>query len=365
MNVTIISSFDVNDHRVELLQNGLSVEGHQVSVLLPDFRHSQKYRRANAPRGAELLPAKPYYHNFSLSRIRSHVRFSEDAMARARALHPDVLWVLVPPNSLVKAAARYKKERPELKLVLDVMDLWPETMPVAGFSHTPPGWIWRNLRDRYLDRADVVVTESGGYWKTLQKSCDRRKLYTLYTTRDMQLRRLNGRPPADRIALCLLGRLDQYVDFPAVGRLVRECGYPVDLHVIGEGEESSKLRQTAESAGANVIFHGEVYSTEKKWSIFDRCHCGLNLLKAELSPERALKSEDYLKASMPVINNVRGAMWDFVERYPVGLNYDGGTTITGVKLLALQSRREQIQALYDTYFAEKIFAIKLRDIIQA
>ncbi len=365
MNVTIISSFDVNDHRVELLQNGLSREGHRVSVLLPDFRHTQKCGRTNGLRGAELLPARPYYHNFSPGRIRSHIRFSEDAMARAKVLHPDVLWVLVPPNSLVKAAALYKEQRPELKLVLDVMDLWPEAMPVAGFSHTPPGWLWRNLRDRYLDRADVVVTESGVYWKTLEKSCDKRKLYTLYTSRSQKLRRLTVRPPTDRIALCLLGKLDEHIDFPTIGKFVRECGYPVDLHVIGEGEGKNQLQQTAESAGANVIFYGEVYSVEKKQNIFDSCHCGLNLLKAELSPERALKSADYLKASLPVVNNVRGAMWDFVEKYPVGLNYGDGTSITGAKLLALQGRREQIQALYDTYFAEKVFAIKLRDIIQA
>ncbi len=365
MNVTIISSFDVNDHRVELLQNGLSREGHRVSVLLPDFRHTQKCGRTNSPRGAELLPARPYYHNFSPGRIHSHIQFSEDAMARVEELHPDILWVLVPPNSLVKAAALYKEQCPELKLVLDVMDLWPETMPVAGFSHTPPGWLWRRLRDRYLDRADVVVTESGGYWKTLQRNCDRGKLYTLYTSREQKLRRLTERPPSDRIALCLLGKLDQCIDFLAIGQLVRECGYPVDLHVIGEGDERDQLRQTAENAGANVIFHGEIYSTEKKWSIFDSCHCGLNLLKAELSPERELKSEDYLKASLPVVNNVPGAMWDFVEKYPVGLNYGGGTNITGAKLLALQGRREQIQALYDTYFAEKAFSLKLRDIIQA
>jgi len=211
----------------------------------------------------------------------------------------------------------------------------------------------------------VVVTESGIYWKTLEKSCDRGKLYTLYTSREQKLRRLTKHPPSDRISLCLLGKLDEHIDFPAVGKFVRECGYPVDLHVIGEGEGKDQLQETAESAGANVIFHGEVDSMEKKQSVFDHCHCGLNLLKAELSPERMLKSADYLKASLPAINNVRGAMWDFVEKYPVGLNYSDGTNITGAKLLALQGRREQIQALYDTYFADKVFTIKLRDIIQA
>lgn len=365
MKITIINCFDVYDHRVELLQDGLSREGYQVSVLIPDFRHIQKCRRASCPKGAEMLPTKPYYYNFSLVRIQSHMRFAEDALTRAKELRPDILWVLVPPNSLVKAAALYKAQRPELKLVLDVMDLWPETMPVAGFSLTPLGRPWRNLRDRFLNKADVIVTESSQYWKTLQKHCDKEKLHTLYVARDFSLRRLTGRPPTDRIALCFAGRIDKSLDLLAMNRLIQGCGYPVELHVIGDGEEKSRLRQMAEVVGANVIFHGEIYAPEKKREIFDRCHCGLNLLKGALSSEPTMKSVDYLSASLPIINNVRGAMWDFVEKYPVGLNYGNSTNITEVKLLALQSRREQIQAIYDTYFAEKVFSMKLRDIIRS
>ena len=58
-------------------------------------------------------------------------------------------------------------------------------------------------------------------------------------------------------------------------------------------------------------------------------------------------------------------MWDFIEIYPVGLNCDENMNINTAKLLALQGRREQIQALYDTYFAERVFSLNLRDIIRS
>lgn len=365
MKVAIINCFDVYDHRVELLQRSLCAEGHQVSVLIPNFRHMQKCMRTNCPEGFEMLPAEPYYGKFSAARIRSHIHFSKAALERARDLRPDILWVLAPPNSLVKDAALYKKQRPEMKLVLDFMDLWPESMPIKGFGATPPGWLWRGLRDGYVDAADTVVTERGRYWEALQRCCDRKKLCTLYVSRSLVLRQMKGRPPADRIALCFLGRINQDIDFHAVGALLQGLDGPVELHVVGSGDQEPLLRRTAEDAGAETVFHGEIYALEKKREIFDRCHFGLNLLKPGACSGLTMKSVDYLEASLPVINNVGGDTWEFIERHPVGLNYSEDAGITVSKLLALQSRREQIQALYDAYLAEKVFSLSLRDIIRS
>lgn len=361
MKVTIVNCFDVYDRRVELLQGALQKEGHQVSVLIPNFRHLQKCVRTQCPEGFEMLPAMPYYGKFSPARIRSHVLFSRDALLRVRNLAPDLLWVLVPPNSLVKEAALYKRQRPELRLVLDVLDIWPESMPVPGFSGTPFGRFWRGLRDNYADAADIVVTERSQYWRVLQKHCDRKKLHTLFVPRDPGFRYLEGHPPQDRIALCFLGRVNGDVDYRAIGRLIRGLERPVELHVIGDGEEELRLRQTAEEAGAQVTFHGRLYGLREKQRIFDHCHFGLNLLKD--GGGLTMKSADYLEASLPVINNVRGETWDFIERHSVGVNYDGETGITAAKLLALQSRREQIQALYYACFAEQVFSLSLQKII--
>lgn len=363
MNVTIISCFDVYDNRVELLRKSLCTWGHRVTVLIPNFRHMQKCTRGHCPEGFEMLRAAPYYSKFSPARIRSHIIFSRDALERARSLRPDMLWVLAPPNSLVKEAARYKKQRPEMRLVLDFLDLWPESMPVPGFGATPFGLAWRGLRDHYVDVADTVVAECGQYWTVLRKCCDERKLHTLCIPRNPGFRCLGERPPADRIALCFLGRVNQDVDIQAIGTLIRKLDRPVELHVIGGGEQEPQLRQTAESAGAAVIFHGRVYGQREKEKIFDRCHFGLNLLRDAERAGLTMKSTDYLRASLPVINNIRGDMWEFIEEHPVGINYEEGMGITVSRLLGLQIRREQIRALYDTYFAERTFSANLQKII--
>ena len=138
MNITIVNCFDTYEHRVELLKRTLEAEGHRVTVVTANFRHMKKCLRTECPPGFELVKTRPYYRNLSVARMRSHDAFAKDAIACAAGKDPDLLWVLVPPNSLVKRAALYKKKNPDKKLVLDFIDMWPESMPMTRFKNLPP-----------------------------------------------------------------------------------------------------------------------------------------------------------------------------------------------------------------------------------
>ena len=113
-----------------------------------------------------------------------------------------------------------------------------------------------------------------------------------------------------------------------------------------------------------MIFHGIIYDPKKKQAIFDRCHAGLNIMKSSVYVGLTMKSMDYFAASLPVINNIQGDTWDFIEQHPIGINYSPETRLSSAKLQILQSRREQVRAFYDTYFSEKVFAIRVREILK-
>ena len=97
---------------VELLKRTLEAEGHRVSVVTSNFRHMKKCLRTECPPDFELVKARPYYKNLSIARLRSHAAFAKAALICAAEKDPELLWVLVPPNSLVKRAAIYKKKAP-------------------------------------------------------------------------------------------------------------------------------------------------------------------------------------------------------------------------------------------------------------
>ena len=61
--------------------------------------------------------------------MKSHVILSKNIYEQISKEKVDLLWILVPPNSFVKDAAKYKKNHPKVKIIFDLIDMWPETMP--------------------------------------------------------------------------------------------------------------------------------------------------------------------------------------------------------------------------------------------
>lgn len=363
MNITIISCFDTYEHRVELLKRTLEADGHAVSVILSNFQHIKKCVRTDAPAGCELIPAHPYYKNLSIDRLWSHDRFAKDALACAERKAPDLLWVLAPPNSLVKQAARYKQRHPDVKLVLDLIDMWPETMPISRFKNTLPFRLWRDLRDDFVNQADMIVTECQLFWKSLQSACAPEKLHTLYLARDFQYDPREAQPPADHISLCYLGSINNIIDIPCIGTILQQMDEPVELHIIGDGERREQLCQTAQAAGAQVVYHGILEDLREKQDIFRQCHAGLNIMKDSVYVGLTMKSMDYFAASLPILNNIHGDTWDFVERYPIGLNIAPDRTISGAEIRKLQLQRRQVRTFYDAYFSEEVFQKRVRELL--
>lgn len=363
MNITIVCCFDTYEHRVELLRKVFRENGHTVSIVMSKFRHFHKTFRETVPEGYCLVPVKPYYKNMSVARLDSHRQFAARALAQVRESRPDLLWVLAPPNSLVKEAARYKREYPDVKLVLDIIDMWPETMPISGFKSVPPFSFWKMLRDKYVDDADVIVTECALYQEILRNRCDARKLKTLYLAREVKPFHGNWNPPEDRIALCYLGSINSIIDIPRIGEIIRAIDAPVELHIIGDGERRDELIETARASGAEVFFHGKVYDPDEKQAIFDRCHAGLNVMKDSVYVGLTMKSIDYFEASIPIVNTIKGDTWDFVEQNPIGVNYADGIVLTSDMLRSLQVSREQVREFFENRFSETIFAHRAKAIL--
>ncbi len=162
MNICIVNCFDTYEHRVDLLLDAFKSQGHKAIVLSSDFRHIEKVRRTERKKGYKFFPTKSYTKNMSIQRMRSHSCFSKDVAGyiERHIDKIDLIWALIPPNSLVKDIAKIKSKYPGIKLIYDLIDLWPETMPVGRVKNLFPFTYWRDLRDQYIRSADCVVTES-------------------------------------------------------------------------------------------------------------------------------------------------------------------------------------------------------------
>lgn len=363
MKIVIINCFDTIEHRAELLKKTMVTAGHTVSILTSDFRHVHKCRRTQVPEGYRLIHVRPYKKNLSFARLASHADFAKAVIPYLEQENPELLWVMLPPNSLGKTIASYKRKYPECKVVFDVIDMWPESLPFTKIQAIPPLSNWAALRNKHLESADMVVTECAFYWDVLKKYCDAEKHMTIHLAKEDAPFESAPKLPQDKIALCYLGSINNIIDIPRICRIIRAIPMKTELHIIGDGEKREEFIRAVRETGAEAIYHGKIYDRAHKQEIFDQCHFGINVMKDTVYVGLTMKSMDYWEGSLPIINNIKGDTWKFVENHNIGINYADEEEISAEKLFALQKDRSDVRAFFERYFTQAVFSEQVHQVL--
>lgn len=354
MKAILVTAFVSYEPRIRLVKSALESLGVTCQVLTTDFDHRAKAQRTTIPSGFTALATRPYASNISLARVLSHRNFARKVFGTIEKEKPDLLYVLVPPNSLADEAARYKARHPYVKLIFDVCDLWPEALPRPLLKKVlfPAMAFWQALRDRSLTKADGVFTECDFFREMLALP----KAETVYwATHDA------GRPGAPDLSdrhmdLAYLGSINNILSIDACVALISQLTprIPVTVHVIGAGERKEVFLVALQKAGARVTDYGPLYDEGQKNAVFSRCRFGINLLRPGVAVGLTMKSVDYLKAGLPLINNLPGDTAHFVKLEGVGLNIPPATAcdVLAMTCAELLEARIRSRALFERLFSE-------------
>jgi len=354
MDVVIVNCFDTYEHRVDYICDFFRKRGDRVKVYTSNFRHFEKKVRDDSKEGYIYIKAIPYYKNISVIRMVSHFKLSKDIFKCLKNETADLIWVLIPPNSFIKSIYKYKKRNAASKIVFDVIDMWPETFPINKVEWIPLIKMWKNMRDKWISKADFLITECDLYQDKFNSIISKNKVKTIYLARE--IKPFTGKPnlPKDKLVLCYLGSINNIIDIPTIVNIINffKKNLIVELHIIGDGEKREKLISEASGAGATVIYHGKVFDAEEKQKIFDTCHFGLNIMKDSVYVGLTMKSIDYFEAGLPIINNIHGDTWHFVEENKVGINVDGLGLVFSIDNLEI---REKVRHFYEDKFGISSF----------
>lgn len=389
MNVVIVTNSTSYEPRAERVADFFRGRGHQVQLVESDFFHREKFKEVRPPKpGYHYIDTIPYKKNLSAARLYSHYNFAEKAFRALTsgqvAREPiDLLYVMVPANSLTRMAARYKRRHPETKLVLDIIDLWPESLPIPVIKNIFPCTVWRNLRDRNLEAADRIFTECELYQEVLEKQLQGLKVETLYWPKEMKVRGAEQAVlPADtperdkasaksnhRIHIAYIGSMNHILDMENIVILLRGINsrIPVMLHVIGDGERREEFLEAVAGAQIAMQYYGTVYDEEKKRVILEPCMYGLNLMKDTVCVGLTMKSVDYLSYGLKLLNNIPGDTWKVIETEAVGYNYQRDNVETIADTVATeaagqimsQAQKKRVQMVYEKLFSVEAFEKRL------
>lgn len=322
MKLLVIDCFNNYDTRIKPILDFFEYHNYECIYVTSDFDHREKKRYNCLDKKTIQIKVPKYSKNISFKRLISHIVFSYRTYRKMLNLKPDCIYTIVPPNSITWFAKRYKKKYKNTKLIFDIYDLWPETMPIKKLKKSLPFYLWGAIRNKNLKYADLVITECNLFKDILKEYLKDVKAETVYLTK----REIDvvSKPQLsyDEIHLAYLGSINNIIDILKIKEIIENINKvkPVTLHIIGDGESKQELIYAAKAGGATVEYHGKIYDQQEKQDIFDKCHFGLNIMKDSVCVGLTMKSIDYFQHGLPIINNIPADTAEIVEKYGVGVN---------------------------------------------
>lgn len=361
MKVVIATCFESNEERLSFVLDACKSRKYKTKVFTTDFSHIKKQKREIVPNEYETIETKPYNRNLSIKRMVSHKQFAKELFKKIEYEVPDLIWLMAPANSLIAEAKKYKKKYPATKLIIDIIDMWPESLPLSISKKIFPFNLWRNIRKNNINCADALVTECDFYHEILNDEYDK-DITTIHWCRDTKNYNLKSQLPKDRLSLCYIGSINNIIGTQLVSNIIDKCDMPIILHVIGEGENRYNF-VNINSRVCEVIYHGAIRNEKEKAKIFSNCHAGLNIYKNNLYIGLTVKSIDYFEHGLPVINNIKGDTWSMINKYNVGINIDSSTTLNGESIISLRKSNKNIIKLFNENFTKEVFINKCLNVI--
>lgn len=367
MNIVIVNSSDTFEERIDMVYEFFEKRGDKVTVLASDFMHIEKKKRKIRKNGYIAVETKPYRKNISLARLYSHYDFTSKCLKLLKGMEFTLLYIVVPPNSQAEIAKKYYKNK-NIKIIMDIIDMWPESLPIKGTGRFPFS-LWGNIRNYNLKYADYIITECNLYQRKLGKWINNKKVSTVYwahKNNNIGDNTMTVELPQKELHLCYLGSINNIIDIAEIGRIIGELSKEIKvvLKIIGGGEKKDVLIEEVKKQGAEVINYGKIYDFQKKKEIMDTCHYGLNIMKDTVCVGLSMKSIDYWECGLPIINNLSGDTKEIVEKGNCGVNISEDSWKQKV-LECDVSLKSCSSLVFQKYFTAKALEENMRKLIES
>ena len=325
----IITPFDNYSYnvRIKYVEKYLAERGYEVKVLSSDFDHRNKTVYSAKRDNLELLHVPTYKKNLSYSRTNSHRVFAKKVMIRLDMIKPDLIYCSAPPNYLFKYTSRYKKKNPEVKLIYEVGDLWPETLPLQGIIKriaVPAMAVWAQIRDKNIKYGDGIIYECHMFKDIVSKAHPGVPCEVIYLSKEDYFK---GRfaisdSTLNTLRFAYVGSINNIIDIDLIIEVLRLVNQKrkAELVVIGGGERANFLFDLCDEVGVQYENYGITYDEEEKHKILSSCQFGLNIMKESVAVGATMKSLEYFHEGLILINNIPADTESIVDRYQCGFN---------------------------------------------
>ena len=370
MTVWIENPFDnlpaegFRPQRYWLMAEAFAKAGHDVTLWTSDFSHAKKAPRilskVEAPFRLKLIKTPPYSGNVSFKRIASHRAYAANWLADARAEakesgRPDVIIISMPPLSTADAALAMKKEF-GAKIVVDVMDAWPETFerlfpaPLKFLSAIALLPLRRAAKRAYRG-ADLVTGVCDAYGD-IARASGAREYARFYHGIDTSKAR-GANTQRQPLSFVYAGNFGRGYDLSAAIKAILE-NEDATLDIAGAGEREAEWRALA-AHSPRIRFHGYLSGDELD-KLLDSASIGIIPLSDNTFVGLPYKLGDYAAHNLRMVTSLRGECAAILERHNAGAVYDAKDANTFMAAAKkVQTSTPDFATLLSELDAEKIY----------
>ena len=352
MNILMVANFitfpwEGGNSRFTYLLEKLDYKKNKVELITTKFRHETKKDRIiskefqSKPYKITLLNEPGYQKNVSLKRFVSHYSLSKELKKYLEKLEyrPDVIYCAVPSIDVAKVSAKYAKKN-NIKFVIDIQDLWPESFKMILNIPIISNIIFYPMikQANYIyASADEIVAVSKTYVEralSVNKKCNNGLSIFLGTDLKYfdECKKDSVKKYKDNlIRIVYIGTLGTSYNIKiiidAIKLLTMKGHYNIKFIIIGDGPLQEEFKNYAIEKGIQCEFTGRLDYKEmvKKLCL---CDIAVNPIVDKSVASIINKVGDYAAAGLPVINTQNSEEYrKLLKDYNAGLNCENRNVI--------------------------------------
>lgn len=340
-------------YRNILLGDILAEHNHDVTWYTSKFSHHFKRNREQIYEtgydnfNIELINSKKYTKNIGINRVLFEITFCINLYFRLKKVKHIDLIIAADPSQFVGFLARILAKKFKAKLILDLMDEWPELFEKALSSGIkkvlikPVVSYFKFLRKRNYQKADGVIALGKNYLniansisrkgtpsELIYNGVDIVKMNEWSVDPSFDIKNIMKNLNNNNIKCVYAGSLGMQGDNYDVEALLKASIYfkdkNVDFYIAGSGEgKAYMLNEITKNDLRNVYILGNL-SAQKLARLYNFCDIGLALYGKGSNVDMPDKFYDYSSCGLAVISSLKGELKDVIEKNELGYYYEAG-----------------------------------------
>ncbi len=312
-------------------------KNHEVEIITSMFIHRLKRHAKKIGTVGNInitaVDEPGYPRNICLKRFSSHKALARNVYCYlSNRKKPDAVYVAVPSLAVAQAVSKYCKKN-NIRLIVDIQDLWPEAFKMVVNIPVLSDIIFKPMElqaDRIYSQADEIVAVSETYAnRGMKKNKKCKKPLTVFLGTEMSAFdecAKNAERTDDMVKIAYIGTLGNSYDIKCIIDAIKMLPKRGLVHfvIMGDGDLKKSFENYAECSGISYTFTGAL-PYPKMVETLVGCHIAVNPIRKGSAGSIINKVGDYAMAGLPVINTQECIEYrTLLENYNAGINCECG-----------------------------------------